>query len=303
VDHIDNVELTIRARQVLNATGPWVDAVCRLAGDEGGPYLQPTKGIHIVTAASGLSAACLLLHPSDGRVLFVIPWLGKTLIGTTDTVTPSGPDALTVQMDEIVYLLEAYNHYFTPPIGPRDVLGSFAGLRPLIRSRPGQPSALSREYRLIESPSGLLSIAGGKYTTYRRMAQEATDRVLNRLGMRRACRTYDLLLDGTPNEPWPEFASRMTSELESQYSLDQTVAGHLVQRYGRRCTDVAAYLEDSPHVARRVVPTEPDLEVELVYQRQHEMAIRNSDSLLRRTRLGLFHRSLMESPALRLRRA
>jgi glycerol-3-phosphate dehydrogenase len=295
VDHIGGCELTIRARLVLNATGPWVDNVCRLAGDQSGPYLEPTKGVHIITPASGLTAAFLLLHPNDGRVLFVIPWMGKTLIGTTDTVSRSGPDALQVQPEEIVYLLEAYNHYLVPPLGPRDVLGSFAGLRPLLRARAGEPSSRSREFRLIKSQSGLLSLAGGKYTTYRRMAQVATDAVVRQLGMRRRCRTYDLPLDGTPADPWTSFTERMTAELERRHGLDHGAAGHLVGRYGVRSSEVAAYLEANPQLARRVVADEPDLQVEFVYQRDHEMAVRDADCLLRRTRLGLFRPELMSS--------
>jgi glycerol-3-phosphate dehydrogenase len=295
VDHIKGSELTVRARQVLNATGPWADAVCRLAGDERGPYLQPSKGIHIITSACGLNSAFLLLHPKNGRVLFVIPWMGKTLIGTTETETATGPDALAVLPEEIVYLLEAYNHYLGPPLGPGDVLGSFAGLRPLLRSRAGESSSRSREFRLIESPSGLLSVVGGKYTTYRYMAEAATDAIVRRLGLRRRCRTHDLALDGTPGEPWPIFATRTMEELRRRHGLDEESANHLVRRYGRRSTDVAAYLDHAPQLARRVVPAEPDLQVEFVYQREHEMAIRDDDCLLRRTRLGLFRHDLISA--------
>ena len=107
LDHVGGGTLTITARQVLNATGPWVDAVCRMAGDERQTHLQPTKGVHVIVPDCGLDAAFVLLHPADGRVLFVIPWLGKTLIGTTDTLTAAGPDHLNVQPDEIAYLLQA----------------------------------------------------------------------------------------------------------------------------------------------------------------------------------------------------
>src|SRR5262249_26048913 len=157
IDHVSGQEFLISARQVLNATGPWVDAVCRLAGDMSDPYLQPTKGVHLLVPDRDLPAAFLLLHPADGRVLFVIPWMGKTLIGTTDTHSEVGPDGLTVTPEEIMYLLEAHNHYFNPPLGPADVLGSFVGLRPLIRSRPKEPSSRSREFRVFAAPSGLIS--------------------------------------------------------------------------------------------------------------------------------------------------
>src|SRR5581483_6043901 len=139
-------EFSVRARQVLNATGPWVDAVCRLAGDEDGPHLRPTKGVHLVAPDRGLTSAFLLLHPRDGRVFFVIPWLGKTLLGTTDTECDQPPDAVRVTAADIGYLLEGHNHYFDAPLREADLLGSFVGLRPLLRSSPHEPSARSREF-------------------------------------------------------------------------------------------------------------------------------------------------------------
>jgi glycerol-3-phosphate dehydrogenase len=295
VDRVGGGELLIRGRTVLNATGPWVDAVCRLAGEEGGPLLQPTKGVHLVVGDLGLHAAFLLLHPADGRVLFVIPWLGKTLIGTTDTLTDDSPDALTVAPDEIDYLLKAYNHYFAPALGGGDVLGSFAGLRPLVRARPGEPSSLSREFRMFEGPSGLVSIAGGKYTTYRHMAEVVTDLLVRRLGLHRPCRTHDLRLDGAPSEAWQTFALRAVATLQRVHSLVDRAARHLVERYGRRALDVAAYLRDNPQLAKSVVAGEPELQVEFVYQRDREMALRPEDYLLRRTRLGLFHPELLQT--------
>jgi glycerol-3-phosphate dehydrogenase len=292
-DRLGGGELRVAARCVLNATGPWVDAVCRLAGDPGGPHLRPTKGVHVVTPDRGLPAAFLLLHPRDGRVFFVIPWLGKTLIGTTDTACDEPPEQLTVTPEEIAYLLEGHNHYLTPALEPRDVLGHFVGLRPLIRARPGEPSSLSREYRLFGSPSGLLSVAGGKYTTYRHMAEVITDAVTRRLGLRRRCRTRHFRLHGAPDEPWERFAERGAADLGRRYRLDPAAARHLVRRYGRCAPDVARYVEGDPKLAEPVLAGEPDLRAELAYQRDHEMAVTPADYLLRRTRLGLFHPHLL----------
>jgi glycerol-3-phosphate dehydrogenase len=293
VDRVGGQELIISARQVLNATGPWVDDICRLAGDTSGPHLQPTKGVHLVVPDRGLPAAFLLLHPADGRVLFVIPWMGKTLIGTTDTHSEDGPDRLTVTPQEIAYLLEAHNHYFQAPLERSDVLGSFAGLRPLIQSRPKEPSSRSREFRLWQSPSGLLSVAGGKYTTYRHMAEIITDTIASRFGGRRLRRTGHFRLDGAPHVPWSAFDPAETALLEGKFGLSDKAASHLVHRYGRRATRVASYLSDKPKGREPVVPGEPDLQVEFAYQRDHEMAIYPADHLLRRTRLGLFHPELL----------
>jgi glycerol-3-phosphate dehydrogenase len=293
LDRVSGAEFSIRARQIVNATGPWLDTVCRLAGDHTGPHLRPTKGIHVIAPDRGLTSAFLLLHPADGRVFFVIPWLGKTLIGTTDTLWEQSPDALMVADLDVEYTLAGYNHYFAPPLQRSDILNSFAGLRPLIRTRSGEPSSLSREFQLIWSPSGLLSVAGGKYTTYRRMAEIVTDAVARRFQRRRRSRTGNFRLHGAPGEAWEQFEPAAVSALCSRHGLDTQSARHLVGRYGQCALDVAAYLERDRTLAEPVLPDEPDLRVEFAYQRDHEMAIYPADHLLRRTRLGLFRPGLL----------
>src|SRR5262249_54212841 len=138
------------------------------------------------------------------------------------------------------------------------------------------------------------SAAGGKYTTYRHMAEVITDTVARRLGRRERCRTRRCHLDGTPDGPWPEFLEGATAVLRSRHNLGETAARHLVRRHGPRAADVAAYLKRAPKLAEPVTPAEPDLRVEFAYQRDHEMAVAPADFLLRRTRLGLFHPELLQ---------
>jgi glycerol-3-phosphate dehydrogenase len=295
VDRVGGGELRIRARQVLNATGPWADEVRRLAGEEAGPLLKPTKGVHVIAPGRGLTAAFLLLHPADGRVFFVIPWLGKTLLGTTDTEWPGPPDELSVSDADVVYLLEGHNHYFEPALAAADLLGQFVGLRPLLGGSGG-PSARSREFQVSVGPTGLLTVAGGKYTTYRHMAEVITDMAAGRLGVARRCRTRDFALDGAPSGPWEKFAPAAASDLKAVWGLHEEAATHLVQRYGRRAFDVAARLGRDPALRGAVVPGEPDLLAEFAYQREQEMALAPPDFLLRRTRLGLFHPELLADP-------
>jgi glycerol-3-phosphate dehydrogenase len=295
LDHCGGREFSIAARQVLNATGPWGDAVRRLAGDDSGPLLQPTKGVHLIVPARR-STAFLLLHPADGRVFFVLPWMNKTLLGTTDTACDDSPDELAVTPTDVEYLLTGFNHYFAPPLSAADVLGSFAGLRPLVRSRPGEPSDLSREFQIHTSPSGLLTVAGGKYTTYRHMAEIITDTVIRRLGLSRRCRTRSFRLDGAPDEPWQRFAPATVAALTTRCHFDAEMAQHVVGRYGRRALEVADYLDRDPALGRRVVAGEPDVLAEFAYQRDHEMALTPADFLLRRTRLGLFYPELLRNP-------
>ncbi len=295
-DRLAGRELRIEARVVLNATGPWADVVRRLAGEEGGPLQRPTKGVHLVAPGRGLAAAFLFLHPADGRVFFVIPWLGKTLVGTTDTACDDAPDDVVVTPKDIAYLLEGHNHYFSPPLSLTDLLGTFVGLRPLVRARPGEPSDLSREYQVATGPTGLITVSGGKYTTYRRMAEVITDVVLGRLGLIRRCRTRDLRLDGAPDEPWEGFERAAIARLCARGLFSKEAARHLVARYGRRADDVAAYAESDPELARPVIEGEPDVGAEFAYQRDFEMAQTPADYLLRRTRLGLFHPDLLRDP-------
>src|SRR5262249_37728172 len=240
-----------------------------MAGDAGGPHLRPTKGVHLIVPDRGLRAAFTLLHPADGRVLFIIPWMGKTLIGTTDTECIGTPDDLKVTPEEVDYLIRAHNHYLAPPLTVGDILSSLVGLRPLMHSRPGEPSSLTREWRLFWSPSGLLSVAGGKYTTYRRMAEVITDAVAARLGRRRSSRTRAFRLDGAPGLPWEKYVPATVSILQLRHGLTEKAARHLVSRYGKRASDVAAYLERDPALAEPITAGEPDLRAELVYQRQH----------------------------------
>jgi glycerol-3-phosphate dehydrogenase len=296
VDRLRGRDLSIAAKQVVNATGPWGDDMRRLAGDDGEPLLQPTKGVHLILPDRGFAAAFLLLHLADGRVFFVLPFGNKMLLGTTDTICDNSPDKLNVTAEDVEYLLAGFNHYFVPSASVSDVLNSFAGLRPLIRSRPGQPSDLSREFLLHASPSGLLTAAGGKYTTYRRMAEIITDTVVRRLGLSRRCRTRSFRLDGAPRQPWQQFRASTIRSLTSACQLSEETAAHLVGRYGRRAVEVVDYVQRDPALGRRVVDSEPDILAEFAYQRDHEMAVSPADFLLRRTRLGLFHPELLRKP-------
>jgi glycerol-3-phosphate dehydrogenase len=292
-DQVAGAELLIRSRAVLNAAGPWADAVCQLAGHAGGPRLLPTKGVHLIAPERGHRQAFTLLHPRDGRVFFVIPWLGKTLIGTTDTFPDAGPDALQVQPQEIAYLLEGYNQHFDPQLGRADVMGSFAGLRPLLRSQPGAPSSLSREFRLVSAPSGLMTALGGKYTTFRHMAETIVDQIGRRLGKTNRCRTRTLPLEGTPHEPWDAFFAKTRSWIERQYPRAAASAEHLLDRYGNRVGEVLAVIEKVPGGFERIHAEEPDLAGEKCWQRDEEMAVFKGDLFLRRSRIGMWRPELL----------
>jgi glycerol-3-phosphate dehydrogenase len=295
VDRLTGRSLTLQARQIVNATGPWSDAVRRLAGEPDGPFLAPTRGVHLILPDQKLPAGLLLLHPRDGHVFFVLPWLGKTLLGTTDTDFTGEPDQLAVTEEEINYLLEGYQHHLQPALGRSDLLSAFIGVRPLIRARPGGPTVRSRDFQILQGRSGLLSVIGGKYTTYRHMAERVTDLVMQRLGRFRSCRTRDLRLEGSPDRGWDAFVARTVGLLHSDLGLPMATARHLVGRYGTRALDVATWSAHDQALARPVTDGEPDIEAEFVYQREREMAQLPEDFLVRRTKLGWFRPGLVLS--------
>ncbi|MFH1262222.1 MAG: glycerol-3-phosphate dehydrogenase/oxidase [Pseudomonadota bacterium] len=183
-DRLRGGEYEIRARWIINATGPWSDRFRRGAALDR-PILRPTKGVHLVLDRTRLriSNAIVMLHPIDGRVTFVIPWRGMLLVGTTDTDYPGNPDQPEVLPADVRYLLEAVNHYFPlARLQPAHVVSTFAGVRPLLAGRKPpekvKPSALSRDHRIFEERPGFWSVAGGKLTSFRRMAEETLDRVM-----------------------------------------------------------------------------------------------------------------------------
>jgi len=177
-------ELKVRAKQVINAAGPWADQILKLDRSDATSILLPSKGTHIFFEKSrlGLEKGLLLFHPSDHRVFFLLPWNEKILVGTTDTNFPGNPDEVQPEKEDIDYLVEGVSHYFpNAGINATQITGSIAGLRPLLRQNKNSSYRVSREHAILETPSGILTIAGGKYTTFRRMAEEVVDRAAKML--------------------------------------------------------------------------------------------------------------------------
>lgn len=193
-DRLTGAEFEVRARTVVNATGVWADQIAHLADPDSPSRLVPSKGVHLVFRAERLGiepsdfpSAAAVFAPTpqgDGRYLFVIPWQGLVLIGPTDTPYAGDPDQVGVEDDDIDYILTAANGLY-PDLGltHSDIVSTLVGLRPLIGSEGESTSKISREHEVWEGPSGLISIAGGKLTTYRTMAIGVVDRILRRLGL------------------------------------------------------------------------------------------------------------------------
>jgi glycerol-3-phosphate dehydrogenase len=204
---------TIEARAVVNGAGPWVDSVRALAGTAGAPALRLTRGTHVVVPAITRERALLLFARRDKRVIFVLPWGPWSLVGTTDTDDPEPPDMVSPRLEDVRYLWDEIAARWPEHPAARDAAGQtvrvFAGLRPLVRARSDRPWDNPREARLL-AERGLFSLVGGKYTTARRLAERAVDRVVAHLGARAApCSTRTARLPG-PFDP-PVLAARAAS--------------------------------------------------------------------------------------------
>ena len=285
-DDGDEAEVSVRARVVVNATGPWTDTLRAMDGDARAHAVRATKGVHIAVPRERLAthAALTLLSPIDGRVMFALPSTSTTIVGTTDTPTDEVPDRVRASREDVEYLLAAANHFFPAArLTPADVVAAWAGIRPLVASGfTGDPARASREHRIDQSASGMISVSGGKLTTYRSMAAEVVDVVEGSLGRRRRrAKTNAVPLPGGDVRSFDE--ALRAAELEVG---DSAVARRLVEAHGSRWREVAALTTAEPALARRIVRELPYLLAEVVYAVEREMAMTLSDILVRRLHLA-----------------
>jgi glycerol-3-phosphate dehydrogenase len=278
--------LRVRARTVVNAGGPWLDRIRALDDPAARPVLRPTKGVHLIVPRDRVDNrhAIVLSAVRDRRILFVIPWEDHTIVGTTDTDYEGSPDAVTADDRDVDYLLETLNvHFQQARLKPRDVISTFAGLRPLVAgARPEAPSEVSREDVLFESASGLLSLGGGKLTTYRRVAIKVVDRIARRLRARFGDRVRPC--SGTESIPLPGGAGFVA---ESAPRDARDLARFLRRRYGSRASEVLSMLSAVPELAEPLMPEIGDVRAQAVFAAQSEMAQRVEDVLRRRTTIAL----------------
>ncbi|MBC6699482.1 glycerol-3-phosphate dehydrogenase/oxidase [Hymenobacter puniceus] len=260
----------LQAKVVVNATGVFVDDVLRLDTPAAAPLVRPSQGVHVVLPTDFLPGPEALMIPQtpDGRVLFAVPWLCRVVVGTTDTLVPQATLEPRAQADEVRFILETAGRYLTRPPKLSDVLSTWAGLRPL--AAPTQAGAatkeISRSHKLLVSASGLLTIIGGKWTTYRQMAEDAVDRAQQLAALpQQACRTATMPIHGAA-------------------PLDSLPSSHLAA-YGADAAGLQQLLADNPVWAAPLAPGFPFLLAEVVWAARHEMARTVADVLARRLRL------------------
>jgi glycerol-3-phosphate dehydrogenase len=280
-DDFEGGEFELCGDNVVNATGVWADRIRpeELYAEEEVPVIRPSRGTHITLPRELVDVRAGAIVPAGGgRTVFVLPWLGRTLVGTTDNDYEGTVEHVPPAEEDVAYLLEAVNAFFATDLGPGDLSGAYAGVRPLISTGDPKKSVdISRKAELYETSSGLVTITGGKLTTWRRMAKLAVDRVVEREGREAPCRTHEIQL-GMPVD---------ADSLPEAAGVDQDSRVHLASRYGHAANLVVRLAAADPSLAERISPELPDIAAEAAFAVDHEQAHTVADVLLRRTRLGL----------------
>jgi glycerol-3-phosphate dehydrogenase len=293
VEEDSGERMEVSADHVVNATGVFADQVRpeELLGEEDVPRISPSRGTHLLIDQKDLpmgKAACIV-PAGEGRMIFSLPWYGRTLIGTTDNDFEGDIVHPRPAEGDIAYLLQAVNDFFGTSLGESDLVGAYAGVRPLISTGDPRKSVdISRKAELYETSSGMLTITGGKLTTWRRMAKQTVDRLVEREGREAPCHTHEIPL-GMQARP---------ADLEAPEGVGEEATEQLAFRYGHAARKVLQIARKEPKLARPIAPGRPDLLAEVVLAARHEQARSVADVLLRRTRLGI-----LAAPELRTAKA
>ncbi|BEI85137.1 hypothetical protein CcaverHIS002_0505380 [Cutaneotrichosporon cavernicola] len=293
-DRMTGEEFDVRCRGVINATGPFSDGVRKLDEPSVQEIVAPSSGVHITLPNYYGPRKMGLLDPatSDGRVIFFLPWQGNVIAGTTDSPTTVSQNPIPSE-EEITWILDEVRRYLSPDIKVRrgDVLSAWSGIRPLVRD-PGAKNteSLVRNHMINISKGGLLTIAGGKWTTYREMAEETVDAAIKEFNLKPngPCQTHHIKLMGA--HAW---SPTMYIKLIQQFGLETAVAKHLAESYGDRAWTVASMAEPTgeswPMYGKRLSPLYPYIEAECRYAVRHEFALKATDFIARRSRISFLN--------------
>jgi glycerol-3-phosphate dehydrogenase len=288
-DRLTGERGVIRASVVVNATGPWADRVRKLEDAGAAPLLQPTKGVHVLVDRSRLDhrEAIAFTSPIDGRVMFVLPWGNLSYIGTTDTESSESPDELSVSVDDMIYLLRSANARFpSARLSIEDVRAAWAGLRPLVANHDRTASSRSREHVIVSGSGGMLTVAGGKLTTYRSMSAEVVDHAMRELRHRDGrprhgeARTDEDPLPGGEAADLSQFRERGLELGIAAVSVD-----HLLRHYGTEAAGIFNLGGADRRLFRRLLAPHPAIEAEVVHAVRRELAQTVEDVLVRRFHL------------------
>ena len=276
---------TIRAKQTINATGVWIDELQQMLGGRGQFQVRASKGIHLVVPRNRINSMTGLITRTEKSLLFIIPWGSHWIIGTTDTDWQLDRAHPAASQADIDYLLHHANTLLADPLTRDDVIGVYAGLRPLLAGESDSTSKLSREHAVASPVRGLVTIAGGKYTTYRVMAKDAVDAAVRELDLKvPASCTEDVPLLGADGY-YALWNARPL--LVHETGLRDFQVEHLLNRYGSLLPELLDMIKSSPELAHPLEGAPEYLKIEAVYAALHEGALHLDDILARRTRISI----------------
>ena len=278
-------ELEISARQTVNAAGVWTDQLQELLGGRGQIDVRASKGVHLVVPRDRIHASTGLISRTETSVLFVIPWGAHWLIGTTDTDWDLDLDHPAASRSDVDYLLEHANRLLATPLTHDDVVGVYAGLRPLLSGESETTSRLSREHAVVSPVAGLVMVAGGKYTTYRVMAKDAVDAVAHSLPDRVPASCTDTI----PLVGAEGFAAdwNRRERIAADAGLHPARVEHLLRRYGALTHELLDLVHQHPELGDELTSAPEYLRVEAYYAAWAEGALHLDDMLTRRTRISI----------------
>lgn len=288
LDRISGDETAVQARHIVNATGIYAEQLEHLTGSEPQVSVEPSKGVHLVLSREDLQLgdkAIVLPETEDKRILFIVPWGSRAIFGTTDTGTGDLDHPVTTQED-VAYLLKYLNRYLSVRLTEDDIISTYAGYRPLVKPRSTSASTarLSRSHSVLQSPSGLVTIVGGKLTTYRRMAQDTVDVLSRRDRMKPLHPTESLPLQGSAG--WKSVSQEITRR-GLQMSLENSIIEHLQQSYGTESNTILDLIQQDAPLGERLIADLPYIKAEVLYASRYEMAMTPEDVLSRRTSITL----------------
>ena len=276
---------TIRARQTINATGVWIEELQQMLGGRGQFQVRASKGIHLVVPRNRINSMTGLITRTEKSLLFIIPWGSHWIIGTTDTDWQLDRAHPAASQADIDYLLGHANSLLADPLTRDDVIGVYAGLRPLLAGESDSTSKLSREHAVASPVRGLVMIAGGKYTTYRVMAKDAVDSAVRELDQKvPASCTEDVPLLGADGYHALWNARPL---LVAETGLRDIQIEHLLNRYGSLLPELLDMIKSSPELAHPLDGAPEYLKIEALYAASHEGALHLDDILARRTRISI----------------
>jgi len=274
-DRLSGETHDIQARVLVNASGQWLTAnpVSR-------DWCRLSKGVHLILPSILEGEALLLTAKSDGRVFFVIPWYGRTLLGTTDTDYRGDIENVTVEKADVDYLLKEVNHYLNANWSEQDVIGRYAGVRVMRHSDAASPSAVSRDWELQTETNGVLYSVGGKITSAREDAAVIVDAVCDKLNVQLGCSTKNRLFPWAPEDfsIW----SASVAEQANKLGVDEECCGWLIRRHGKRAQNILRDIEQKPALVKRIVAELPFIYADLVFCAREEMVVHKDDLLRRR---------------------